>query len=451
MKRNFTILLILSFALAAFASAQFPVRVPSIDRAKSQPARPTTPQMSSERNAESTATPTSSAARQTTTNRQMVMDDGFTFFDAEPAKGRNPKNTGDIDVGWFLKPSLRLIGTFPENSGFRLVIKKGGKELGKFFCGGWVYKKADDIQLRARRGADEIEDFMQTKPCSNESSPIKEIGQMDVDVLFVDGATDAEKLVRQHKIDVHKLPNIKGPKGSEYPGVAEYLIQRHAEAPFGIMHAGGNYHYGGALAQKPFKYADDASRGTISIHFPITPDKRTYYKTFLRCSANGQKVNLQVDSVDLRRPSSAAYFFESALAQRNDPRFSERITFTYLNAILPLSVGNASGKFNVSGTPGKWECSLVENGEAYRNFRFEVGSDGNIAQHPEQRSGNINLYNKTYLVELEIPAGGSSIDERLLPMPTAGIFYGIPLSTTEGKAAAAKVPKKGIAYPSIPK
>lgn len=453
MKRNFIILVILSFALATFASAQFPIRVPSVNRPKAEPAKPRTPQTPNESRTEAPRTSAATSAQPSTTaSRQMVMDDGYTFFAAEAAKGRNPQNTGDIDVGWFLKPTLRLMGTFPDNSGFRLVLKKGGREVAKFFCGGWTYRKADDVQFRVQKSIGDFDDFMQTKPCSNVSDPIKEIGQFDVDVFYVDGTNDKETLVRKHKIDVHKLPIIRGPRGKEYPGVAEYFIQRYAEVPIGIMHAsGGNYHHGGSLGQRPFVYADKPTGGAISIHLSITPDKRTYYRAFIRCTANGQRVNFRDDSIDLRRPTAASYFYETALAERNDPRFSERITFTYLNAILPISIGEVPEKINVSKTPGKWECSLIENGEAYRTFRFEVGSNGDIVPHPEQRSGNVNLFNKTYLVDVEMPAGGSSIDERLLPMPDVGFFYGIPWSTPEGKAAAARVPKKGTPYPSIPK
>ena len=121
-----------------------------------------------------------------------------------------------------------------------------------------------------------------------------------------------------------------------------------------------------------------------------------------------------------------------------------------MKAQLPISIGEVYTKKDISGHPGKWECRIEENGETYRIFRFEVGSGGTILPHPEQQNGNINLYDKTYLVDVEIPAG-SSIDERLLPIPNAGIFYGIPLTTNEAKSAAAKIYKKGVSYPVIPR
>jgi len=70
--------------------------------------------------------------------------------------------------------------------------------------------------------------------------------------------------------------------------------------------------------------------------------------------------------------------------------------------------------------------------------------------HPEQR-GNVNLYFNSFLVDMEIFAGGSPLDKRLTSDSAAkGFFYGQPWSSAEGKAMAARVPKKGNPYPVPP-
>jgi len=272
--------------------------------------------------------------------------------------------------------------------------------------------------------------------CANKETPIKQIGQMDVEVYFVDGDTDEEKLVRNHKIDVHRVQQIKGYKGSTYAGVNEYFIQRYAEAPVGIIHtSAGNYQ-----SKTPYPNPSTSETpGRLVIYMPYSPQKATYYRTYVRCSVNGTRIKIDRDSAQLDS-SGRGEFVSSALLSRNDPKYAERITFTYLKAKLPITL-----------SPGKWECSFVEAGEVYRTFRFAVGSDNKIVLHPEQKNGNINLFTNTYLVNVEIPAGGAKIDGRSMPMPDAGIFYGIPWSTPEGKAAAAKVPKKGKPYPVMPK
>jgi hypothetical protein len=277
---------------------------------------------------------------------------------------------------------------------------------------------------------------MYDRTCSNKDKPIKEIGWMDVEIYFVNGDTDEETLVRTHKIDVHRVAQIKGYKGSTYPGVSEFFIQRYAEAAVGIIHtSAGKYHSLSPYSNPSFQAVPER----LVVLMPYVPESKTYYKTFLRCSVNGERINIARDSAQLSS-SNTGSFVETALMSRNDPRYNERITFTYLEATLPVNL-----------TPGKWECSFIENGQTYRTIRFEVGADNKIVPHPEQKNGNINLFHRTFLVDVEIPDGGSAIDGRSMPMPDAGIFYGIPWSTPEGKAAAARVPKKGKPFPVMPK
>ncbi len=436
MSKRVLFTIIVTLILASTLAAQFPIKIPKITLPKIE--EPKTSEPVGKENDRSDTLPNHQGQSGL---RQMVMDDGFTFFDADPVKARNPKNTGDVDIGWYLRPKLRLIGTFPDNSGFRVVVKQNGKELSKFFCSAMVYRQGED--RRFTPGKYEFgwgfDDFMYDRKCSNEDKAIKELGLMDVEIFYVDGATDKETLVRKHKIDVHKALQIEGYKGSTYPGVSDYFIQRYAEAAVGIIHAGG----GNYLSYEPFSQpSHQPIKNGLRIMIPHVPDKKTYFLTYLRCTVNGNRISLTRDKAQLNVGGGGGQgeFFESALMKRKDPEYSERITFTYLNADLPLTL-----------TPGKWECAFMENGEAHRTIRFEVGSDNKIVPHPEQKSGNINLYHKAFLVDVEIPAGGSAIDGRSLPMPDAGIFYGIPWSTPEGKAAAAKVPKKGNPYPVMPK
>ena len=71
-------------------------------------------------------------------NRQMVMDDGYTFFDATPVTEYSEKNRGDIAKGWTMTAYLRAFGTYPNNSGFNVVVSKNGKALSKMYCEGKI-------------------------------------------------------------------------------------------------------------------------------------------------------------------------------------------------------------------------------------------------------------------------------------------------------------------------
>ena len=84
--------------------------------------------------------------------------------------------------------------------------------------------------------------------------------------------------------------------------------------------------------------------------------------------------------------------------------------------------------------------------ETVRTFKWTVGSSGMPTEHAEQTSGNVNLHWGAYLIDMKIPEGGTEIDEALMPMPNAGMFYGIPYKSAEGKQKAAAVPQKGKPY-----
>ncbi len=461
MKRLVTCTFALAFLATANTFAQFPIRIPKITVPKAEKPKTNDPAESKEANpandqkdpVETAIATRSSSGGQGSYNRQFVMDDGFTFFNAEPVKGRNAKNTGDIDVGWKLSAHLRLMGTFPDNSAFRVVVKKDGKEVGKMICKGNVYRKDKDAYLNGGKSKPPIDDFVAAKGlCGEPVKPFTTLGWHDVEIYYIDGNTDEEKLARKHKIDVHKYEQMKGRQGAEYAGVADYYIQRYAESAVGLMHAGSGNYRQTAPGTGLYDTYDPDRASNLSIYLPIVPGKRPTAKDYLRCSVNGQNIKLNEDAVRSGWTNQDGEWGEDALGLRDAVRFNEIISFSYITAKLPLTLGKRDSYFtNVSERPGKWECKIMENGETYRTLRFEVGADGEIVPHPEQQNGNINLLGKTYLIDVEIPAGASSIDGRSMPMPEAGIFYGIPWTTAEGKAAAARVPKKGEPFPKLPK
>lgn len=433
---------IAALILSSTLAAQFPIKIPKIDIPKVE--APKTPEQSNNESVPPTSQTTNNSREANSpkqnssapnARRQMVMDDGYTFFGAEPVKVRNSRNDGDVDIGWYLVPNLRLMGTFPDNSAFRLKVKQNGKELSNFTCGAMVYRQKDDLQIHPKlRGSGDYDDFMYVwSKCSNREKAVKEIGWMDVEIYSIDGDTDEETLVRKHKIDVHKAERIRGHKPDLYPGVAEYYVQRYAEAAIGVITLGGRYH-----SYEPFIRPDfTAGREQYSLIMSHSATSKTTFQTYTRCSVNGTRVQIERDKAWL---TSGGDFQETALTQRDNPLHQERITFAFLQGGIPTTL-----------SPGKWECAFIENGVTFRKIRFDVGSDNKIIPHPEQRNGNINLYSNAFLVEVEIPAEATEMDTRSLPMSDAGLFYGIPWTTPEGKAAAAKLPKRGTPYPVLPK
>lgn len=392
------------------------------------------------------------------------MDDAFTFFDAEPVEEYDSKIRLQKDIGWYLRSHLRMLGTFPERSAFKVVVKKDGKQLAEVRCEGDVYQKATDSYLRTamqRKGKDlGFEDFMYAERCFNKDLAIKPIGKMDVEIHLIDGDTDAESLVRTYKIDVHKATRVRGSTTKPQPDVSHYYIQRHAEAAFAFIHVTGNHTGRERNARRSYfrnvpATLDTPSYGQLIAYFGISPERSTKSlgSTFARCSVNGQRIKLPRDKVSIGKSIQtdeyAIYTDRLAADYKRGSAYRDDVKFVVYQAALPLYSGE--GEYNkppikIEDHPGQWECQIIANGVQYRTIRWRVGRDGQIAAHIEQTNGNVNLYYKTYLADMDIPADGAPFDYRLVPMPSAGLFYGIPWSSAEGKAMAARVPKIGDPY-----
>lgn len=454
------LLLIVLGLFAGHANAQFPIKIPKISITKADNPRADTAARGAGTNP---ATVPTSANRTKTYggmyDRHMVMDDAVTFFDAEPLKEYDTKNRGNIDVGWFLKSTLRILGTFPKRSAFRVAVKKNGKELSSVRCEGTVYTKDGDFNIRTpirRAGRDlNYDDFMSSGyRCFDEKAVIKEIGELDVEIYFIDGDSDVEKLVRKHRIDVHKATKVRGNASAPQPDVADYYIQRHAESAVAVAYLVSSTSDGGSYFSKPVDNAGSPTFKKLFVYTTYSPEERRKMPVspFTRCTVNGQKISLPDDKVrvfeDQGRREYGIYLDRLAPQFKTGPPYKDMVSFTGLTFQFPLYSGEAEYSkppIKIEDHPGRWECAVVENGVTFRTFRWEVAG-GDIVPHGEQRSGNINLYYKAALIDMEIPSGGSPLDHRLLPLPDRGLFYGIPWSTPEGRAMAGRVPKVGSPY-----
>ena len=426
------------------AYAQFRIKIPKIK--KPNPTQPKTPPKE---------TLTSAAAAPISAqNRQMVMDDGFTFFDAEPVKEYDSAARLNKDIGWHLTAYLRVLGDFPNRSAFRVVVKQNGKKLIGNRCNGAVYTKEGDPSIRTeirRRERDlNFENYMDTGfGCKKETAVIKPVGKMDVEVYVIDGDTDEEKLVRTYKIDVHRAPRVRGSTTNPQPDVAHYYISRNAEAAVAfILMAEGHANY----FKKPFDTSSGPGYRTLVVYTSYSPGRNRQLPgdTYARCKVNGQPLKLDWDQVNLSsesRPQEYAVYTDRLTAQyKRGSAYRDDVIFRRLNIVLPIyseETQYQKPRMKMENTRGDWECRILSNGEPYRTLRWKVGPDGKIEPHPEQQNGNINLFHNTFLVDMEIPEGGTEWDHRLAPMPNDGLFYGIPWSTAEGKAMAARMPKKG--------
>ncbi|MCB1023469.1 MAG: hypothetical protein KDB79_03710 [Acidobacteria bacterium] len=412
--------------LSTFATAQFKIKIPKIGKEK-----PQVPNVTESGNASG-----SSGGK----NRQMVIDDGFTFFEATPVKERSEKYKGDISKGWTLTANLRVFGTFPNNSGFKIIVIQNGKALATYSCTGKTHRKSESPVREVKNSPDD--DFMSTETggsCGRkENIFVEKPGKYDVQIFAVNGDTDAASLLRTYKIDVHEAKKIRP---GNLPGASDFYIQRYAETPVAVLYLRPGLESGRVKPDYHEKGMGTSLKGNVDIYFNMAATENSDSLSFdgvpyARCFVNGQRVNFENEG----QVKIQSVRGDSAKMER-DGKPTEYIGFYnfWLNLPIVWKGNGQSGNPNMEKQTGEWKCDLRNGSETIRTFKWNVGDDGFPIEHFEQKSGNVNLHWGAYLIDVDIPAGGSSLDGRLMPTPNAGLFYGIPWKTERN----ATVPAKG--------
>ncbi|CAN5532601.1 hypothetical protein BH10ACI3_BH10ACI3_18510 [soil metagenome] len=374
------------------------------------------------------------------------IDDGFTWFEAVNTKDPEIKQT-NVYTGWALKSSLRLMGEYPRHSAFKIVVSKAGVPVVSNRC------EANNYNI-PKNPADVS--FVYIDSCWTGTAATKEVGKFDVDIIFINADINAETSLRKYKIDVLKIDRVNGQTGKfSTPDASRYVISRHAEAPVSILYLRPAKAYGYVLSGEAQRTFD---MNQVEIMFSLSPSEigKNIPQSYTRCSVDGKDLQFpgpqpyaDLAATFTERRVEEVYTDRIAAQYKAGTEYRDDIGFRLQRVVLPLSFGNyrTSNRLKMQDFPGKWECSLMNNGDIYRTWRWTVGRDGMPARHPEQ-NGNVNLYMNSYLIDMEIPAGGTALDKRLVPTSaTEGLFYGQKWTTPEGKAIAAKMPTKGSPIP----
>lgn len=375
--------------------------------------------------------------------RQDVLDDGFTWFEAVNGEALGGNNI-PYSTGWYLKINLRVLGEYPNRSAFKIIVSKSGKPIGTTRCETGRYSN--------QNGAYD-ESFMATEDCWKKDTATKETGEFEVKVFTVNGDTDEEKLVRTYKIDVKTVNRVRS--GQE-AGLAppQYYINRHNEAAVSWMFLRPREYF----SYRSWKSGSDRNGANqVEFYFNLSPSEtgKTLPHGYMRCSVNGKRLSMPgPDGFADQALSTRLNFYTVIHQDRIAPKYQrgteyqDEIGFHTVKLLAPLTWGEKGNRWDprpaLEDNPGNWECSLMNNGETWRTWRFAV-ANGKPTIHPEQK-GNINLSYNSFLVEMEIPADGSALDKRLNGASTS-LFYGQPWTSAEGKATANKVPKKGNPFP----
>lgn len=374
--------------------------------------------------------------------RQDIVDDGFTWFESYPYSENTGVNNAPVAMGWTLKYWVRVIGNYPDGSQLNFVVSKAGKQISSTLCNTAIYRND---------GSAVDESFMRTAECWQGKSATKETGNFEVQVFTINGNTKAEKLVRTYKIEVRAIARV--PSGQQ-PGVEppRYVINRHNEAPvaFIFLRPTGYIPYFD-VAERP----DRSGENLIELHFSLSPSEEGIVPPHgeVACTVDGKSVPMPGPlPYATQAVSKYERFYQEIHQDRLSPKykagipFEEKIRFQMIKMSFPVTWRKTrENRPALEDFKGNWQCTIGKGGAIWRTIRFKVGADGMPELHPEQR-GNINLGYNTFLIDMEIPTGGSLLDGRLAGASTS-FFYGQPWTTAEGKAMANRVPKKGNPFP----
>ncbi|HEV7699505.1 MAG TPA: hypothetical protein VGO43_04695 [Pyrinomonadaceae bacterium] len=376
--------------------------------------------------------------------RQGVVDDAFTWFEAVNGEALGGNNI-PYSTGWYLQTNMKVFGEYPNRSAFKIVVSRAGKPIGTTRCESGMYRNTN--------GALD-ESYMVTADCWRKDTATKEIGEFEVKVFTVNGDTDEENLVRTYKIDVRTVNRVRsGQEAGLSP--PKYYINRHNETAVSwvFLHPREYYSY---LDWK--NGSDRNGANQVEFYFNLSPSEAgtNIPHGYLRCSVNGKRLSMPgptdfSDQALSRSERAYEVIYQDRIAAKyqRGTEYQDKIGFRTVKVLAPLTWGERQNRWDprlaLEDNPGNWECSLMNNGDVWRTWRFVIGSDGRPKVHPEQ-NGNINLGYNSYLIDMEIPAAGSALDGRLVG-PSASLFYGQPWTSSEGKTMAGRVPKKGNPFP----
>ncbi|NOY93828.1 MAG: hypothetical protein GXP55_21815 [Deltaproteobacteria bacterium] len=381
----------------------------------------------------------------------MTFDDGYTFYEIEDHQ--DFVNGHPVDVGWALKGQFRVFGRTASESSFKMVIKKGRRTLGETTC---------DVSRRdwvAEVSSGPAQFF--TNDCLDNSQRIRESGNLDVLVYYIDDDTDAEHLLRTYHIRVVEVSRVRG---NGEPDAPHHYVDRNGEELTSILHLQHNRApaYFDSVNGRSLSKFDGKNVVTLLVN--LTPDEAhgsVSLQGSMRCSVNGERVQIadsQIHGDELRH----VYEVQTHGQGRRDER--ELVIFRQFVLRLPLSfhdpiVTQTHERWHplehydesltyIDEHPGQWECQWRENRVVLRTFRWTVTEDGHVAPHAEQGAG-FGLGANAYLVETVIPNGGSGYETRV---ERAALerrpFYGLGWHTDEGRALAHAAPNVGTPAPT---
>ncbi len=295
----------------------------------------------------------------------------------------NPGGGSETDSGYQFVASLYVFGSgLTSQDAIRIDWIQGGHVLSSHRC---VLSVSDDDDTSGS-----------ISECRSDGDLIHAVGNVQADIVFLDGQTDAATPLRSLTFAVGRYYEWLGMDDAGHP--------RHIER---------NQIMGDDLLASAYVYqrprVDDRTSGTLDLFFWAALRNETLLPTgdtVFRCGVDGgtmtpieiQGVRDTIDmNVDDRQFTSAA------------PDGPTHYSWRRIQLLTRLRWGTSNGQdtetWPVTGDrPGAWVCQVRISGQTVREFHFTVGADGAIAPHAEESGANpLSVYPGTHMIDVRFP------------------------------------------------
>ncbi|MEM9069441.1 MAG: hypothetical protein AAGE52_13085 [Myxococcota bacterium] len=361
--------------------------------------------------------------------------EGLMYSDFDAYFILESESSGREDEGWYLKFNARLYGDgIPSDSGLRYVVKQGRRTLATVECNG-------DLRQRPRYNFEEgVPGYMDVGRCKDDDQLTKAVGDITIEVYFINGDDDSTALVRTHNIVVRRFDKVRR--------APEYYLVLNGEVATAMLHEYiGSERNPTSAPRTNVNYVGLYTWVAESESNGVQPDGDDWARDInVRCSVNGERLptDARANTRTIRDRGTRV------MASWGEGRQNERnqYDFQLFHVRLPITFGSDTGRHlpgaaNMDEHPGQWECQIRHGRQVHRTVRFVV-ADGRIQPHPEQTAGGVFLAPRTNLATITVTE--NSHETRVSPDHAArGPFFGVGWTSDEGRAMAEGLPAIGEA------
>ncbi len=377
----------------------------------------------------------------------LAFDDGFAWFECHNFES---VENNVVKGNWVLECSLRIWGTVPDRSGFKIQLKQNGKLISENLTDGYPVKLGGG----PAKGMNLV-GFWKDKSRTSASGP------MTVEIFYIDGQTNKEYLARTCQLDVRKTARTRGPVKSRTPYAPSFYVNRHAEILSTILYF-RDYEFPSYVQLNGLTWYSER-RLELLMNYSENENFSGPALGRIVVEVDGKPVDMKVPNNEIPQDQMGygelAGKFNVEHSDRDAPKYfnsgpayRERIGFVRRSMILPIQwgpklEGRTPSTIFTNDHPGNWKITYLIDRKPVRIWRFKVGADGLPVPHPEQGRG-LNLAPNAILVDTEIPGQGGDFDGRLTSQfVKLGAFFGRAWATEGMRALAAQVPAKGKPFP----